>query len=627
LDTQSEFERGITMRVEKVESAVLELARKVDALASGPARHGPRPAPAAAASEPLPGSPAGGVQPTPGRPKAAPRPHWAIDANRPERGVDWWLARAGAGLTIVAVILLYQYAVGHGWITPWVRVLAGALVGSALMYWGRKMAPSSVDDSTPVALRELMMGSALAVWYITAYAVSARYHLIPLSASRYVFLILSVAGAALSLKERRSGLALLAVTAGFLGPLFLAGPVPEAYEYALYTSVLGALAIVLYLMRGWQSVLWISFFAVSITFSLPVFYSEAVVLTLAGVAVALAYGRAPTLRRSLVATGSERYPEPVRSRFAAHWLSETGRFLKMFSPAAGALDSLSIWAITLAAPIVGISLLSRAWPAVNDAVWGALELTLAIVAYRMCNSASDDNSEITHLEGVASLVWGTFGMIGITQALIIPSFIDHGTLALGIVGLAAILAITLPDTPRYVAAIRTGILMSGLATLVALFNELQLSNLPATLVEPDRIKAALSIAELIAIAAGALGWREMRRRNVGGDAANTLILMCYGALLLVDARVLGEIWRPLVTASFAIAGTLLLFMSRKENSKILRTVGGATLALVVLRLFFVDMRGVDTIWRVLLFLGIGALFLFTSRQLQAARPQTPSEST
>jgi uncharacterized membrane protein len=68
-------------------------------------------------------------------------------------------------------------------------------------------------------------------------------------------------------------------------------------------------------------------------------------------------------------------------------------------------------------------------------------------------------------------------------------------------------------------------------------------------------------------------------------------------------------------------------MSRKENNKVLRAAGGATLALVVLRLFFVDMQGVDTIWRVLLFLGIGALFLFTSRQIQSGRPHATSEST
>jgi hypothetical protein len=621
VDTQSEFERQITERVQKVESTVIELSSKIDGISPSVSQRAYRPGP-----DIPPGSPATDKPPISPRPKAAPKPHWASAGPQQERGVDWWLARAGAGLTIVAVILLYQYAVGHGWITPWVRVLTGSLIGAALMFWGRRMPPAGADDSLPVALRELMMGSALAVWYITAYAVSARYHLIPLSASRYVFLILSVAGGALSLKERRSGLALIAVGAGFLGPILLATSAPAAYDFALYISVLGALAVILYLMRGWQSVLWISFYAASTSLSLPVFHSQGILLTVLGIAMALAYGRAPTLRRRLVATGSDRYPEPVRSLLATNFLADAGRFLKRFSPAAGALDSLSVWVITLAAPLVGISLLARAWPTVSDAVWGSVEVILALAAYRMCKIADDENNEVTHLEGVATLVWGTFGTVGIAQGLIAPSFIEHGTLALGIVALAAILAIALPRQQKFVASAAVGILMAGLASFVVLFNEVEFLNLPATRLNQDRIKVALSIAELMAIGAGVIAWRDLRRRNIGGDAANVLIVMCYGALLLLDARVLGAIWRPLVTASFAVVGTAMLFVSRKEDSKLLRAVGGATLALVMFRLFVVDMNGVDTIWRVLLFLGIGALFLFTSRQLQSGRRQAASEN-
>lgn len=621
MDTQSEFERQITERVEKVESAILELSRKLDGFSPAPAPRASRPASDAPPRTPVPGQP-----PASARPKA-PHPHWSIDSKRPERGVDWWLARAGAVLTIVAVILLYQYAVVHGWITPWVRVLTGALIGAGLMYWGRKMPRASADDPAPVALRELMMGSALAVWYITAYAVSARYHLIPLSVSRYVFLILSVAGGALSLKERRSGLALIAVTAGFLGPLFLADASPAAYDYALYIAVLGALSLILYLMRGWQSVLWISFFAASTSLAIPVFYSQGFLLTVLGIALATAYVMAPMLRRSLVATGSDRYTEPVRSLLATNFLNDAGKFLKFFSPAAGALDSVSVWVITLAAPLAGISLLSRAWPTVIDAVWGAIEVVLAVVAYRTCKSATDENSEITHLHGVASLVWGTFGAVGIVQSLITTSVIDHGTIALGLVALTAILAIVSLREPRFVAVVAVAIVMAGVAVMVVSFSEISFINTPVTLPGQDHIKVAFSLAELMAVGAGVIAWRDLRRRGKGGDSVNALILLCYGALLLLDARVLGHIWRPLVTASFAVAGTTLLFVSRKEDNKVIRAVGGATLALVMFRLFFVDMNGVDTLWRVLLFLGIGALFLFTSRQLQSGRRQATQEST
>ena len=310
---------------------------------------------------------------------------------------------------------------------------------------------------------------------------------------------------------------------------------------------------------------------------------------------------------------------------ATNWLTETGKLLKLFSPAAGALDSLSVWLITIAAPLAGLSLLSRAWPRVSDATWGALEIVLAVIAYRMCTSASDERSEITHLEGVAALVWGTIGAIGIAQGLIAPEVIGHGTIMLAIIAIAAMTAFALLDQPRFVATVAVGRTMAGIGLLAVVFNEIGLMNSPWVPRE-DRIKIAFSIAELIAIGAGVFAWRDMRRRGIAGDAANVLVLMSYAGALMLDARVLGAIWRPLVTASFAIAGTTLLIVSRKEDNKMLRAVGGATLALVMFRLFLVDMAGVDTIWRVLLFLGVGALFLFTSRQLQVSRKQAPSES-
>jgi uncharacterized membrane protein len=317
----------------------------------------------------------------------------------------------------------------------------------------------------------------------------------------------------------------------------------------------------------------------------------------------------------------------VRSRFTVNFLTDAGKFFRWFSPAAGALDSISVWIITLAAPLVGVALLSRAWPGVNDAVWGAIEIAIAAGAYRMCSAAADASSEVAHLEGVAALVWGTFGAIAVAQALVIPSFVEHGTMALGIVAIAAILAVTASEQPRFVAMVAAGTLMAGLAILVVLFNEAEFANLPSTLLHQDHLEVALTIAELLAVGAGVVAWLDMRRRNANANVANALILMCYAALMLVDARVLGEIWRPLVTASFAIAGTIMLFISRKGDNKVVRAVGAATLILVTFRLFFVDMQGVDTIWRVLLFLGVGALFLFTSRQLQAGRKTAVSEST
>src|SRR5688572_19506285 len=55
------------------------------------------------------------------------------------RSLEWWLARGGAILTSLALLLLYQYAVERNWITPVVRVFAGLVVGSVLMVFASRI--------------------------------------------------------------------------------------------------------------------------------------------------------------------------------------------------------------------------------------------------------------------------------------------------------------------------------------------------------------------------------------------------------------------------------------------------------------------------------------------------------
>ena len=91
----------------------------------------------------------------------------------PSRTAEWWLARGGAVLTSVALILLYQYAVERSWITPLVRVLMGTAVGAALMISASKVAKRNANATEDViGFREVLLGAGLSAWYITSYAAA-----------------------------------------------------------------------------------------------------------------------------------------------------------------------------------------------------------------------------------------------------------------------------------------------------------------------------------------------------------------------------------------------------------------------------------------------------------------------
>jgi uncharacterized membrane protein len=67
-----------------------------------------------------------------------------------------------------------------------------------------------------------------------------------------------------------------------------------------------------------------------------------------------------------------------------------------------------------------------------------------------------------------------------------------------------------------------------------------------------------------------------------------------------------------VSVAWGVYGALLLIAGLRKNLHALRLVGLGTLMLVVAKLFLVDLARLETIWRVLLFVGFGAVFLALS---------------
>ena len=83
----------------------------------------------------------------------------------------------------------------------------------------------------------------------------------------------------------------------------------------------------------------------------------------------------------------------------------------------------------------------------------------------------------------------------------------------------------------------------------------------------------------------------------------------------------------LVTVSWGIYGVVLFLVAMRQNSKWLRLAAFSTLALVVLKLFLVDLEEVEPLLRILLFLGFGIVFMMLSYILPSVfRKQSASKT-
>jgi hypothetical protein len=134
------------------------------------------------------------------------------------------------------------------------------------------------------------------------------------------------------------------------------------------------------------------------------------------------------------------------------------------------------------------------------------------------------------------------------------------------------------------------------------------------------------IAELVTVGASAVISRKLVADSTERLHGAVLAGLTYLSSLVVIMNVLEPVWPPLVTAAYAIFGAGLLIVSRQRGGeRVLRQLGGVTTVIVVARLLLVDMASVETIWRVLLFLVCGGVFLYAGYRLQPPRAAEASK--
>ena len=593
-ETDTELER----RLASIEASIAELQRSMSAVL------GERPPSARRATNPPGGRP--------GYASArATADDWGEELSSwfSSRAPEWWLSRLGIAFVVLAVLFLYGYAIDRGWITPPVRVLAGVSLGAGLFWLAtRAKRPVGADESSDLGMRELLYGGALAVWYITAYAAAVWYQLIGVPTARLAFFALAVLSTWIALQEKREIFALLAIIAGFATPFILPAPVRSIAEVSLYLAFVMAMGLTVYLLRGWHSIVWITFvgFWLSITGVADsgrtrVLAQESSALSVLLVLAAAAFVRVPSLRRALVLTGNERYTPLAATSGIRRLMEGLDSLGEALGAGKSAPDSLVFWLLPLISPILSVNFLDAIWPRVPNEIWGVALLAMGAAAFALTRRASRDQ-ELVHVQATAAALWA---VLSIGRIVFSPESIPLGAIAAAIFMMSAI---------RKFAGVRTVAKATIAIALTAIVGH-ELSFAEVGLLHLRWILSGIATIGCASLIAQALVADPAERLQ-----GFVLAVAAYLAALVLLWRMLEPLWPPLVTTSYALLGATLLVVSRRwGNSPMLRRLGGITMIVVVARLLLVDMASVGTIWRVLLFLACGGLFLYTGYRMQPAK--------
>jgi uncharacterized membrane protein len=221
----------------------------------------PKPAPPASAGPSVSASPAppprvtaSPVLPSPAH--TSPPPQAAAPAAQPavgpaaartradletEIGSRWALV-VGVLVLVLGVAFFVKYAFDRHWVSETLRVGAGTLAGGAVLAVGLRLA----GRGYPLYGR-LVAGGGLAILYVSAYAASALYALVPPGVALVWMAMLSGVTAFAADRQNSQGLAATAIVLAFAAPFLVA--TNQDHHVALFAYDAALVAATLFLVR------------------------------------------------------------------------------------------------------------------------------------------------------------------------------------------------------------------------------------------------------------------------------------------------------------------------------------------------------------------------------------------
>jgi uncharacterized membrane protein len=516
------------------------------------------------------------------------------------RSGEYWLNKIGIGLLLLGLIFLYKYSVDQGWLVPTVRVAFGLVLGTALLAIGLRVYQRHRHFS------QVVLGGSIAAYYTTGFAAFNLYALVAYPVALAFMVSVTVLAVLLALRHDEVVLSIIGVAGALATPFLLYTESDNLPALVAYICLVLAGTVAIYIYRGWRSLLLTAFAGVWIVFLVSAFGTSWVrepvqtdqwALQLGVVFGWLSFWALPVLREVLSATNPERWSWPSLG------------ILEGSQP----LASRHAHILTAATPLIALGLSRLIWQ-LTDESWGWITLALAaiygITAWVLRKWEEDRG--LAYVQALAALLFLTLAFVQLLK------------------GNALFLTLAVEAAGLHLLSHRLSnraLLVGGhlLFALVGLWLVERLTvNSDASALGVQAIFDTSAITDL-AVLGAALGTSTvLRPRQVA-----------FVYRICVHAAFLGWLWRELsvlpdgdayVTVAWGLYTVALLVAGLHLARSQLVIVGMGTLLLVVAKLLLVDLINLDAVWRILLFLGFGGVFLVLSYYLQALWQASSRES-
>jgi uncharacterized membrane protein len=480
------------------------------------------------------------------------------------RDGERWLARVGVLFLFLGLAFLFNYALSRGFLTPSLRVGLGLVLASTLLGLGFKL------NATRQLLSQILLGGSIALYFLIGFAAHQLYQLVPQPVA-FVYMAL-VAVLALFLSARRSlpSLACIGASGGLATPFLVNSSEFNVPALVLYTSAILLTYSAVLWRNGWRSLLF--------------------TLTSGGFLVlAMAIGLADPSERLILLLGILSWWQ-IGGLLPMHF--NLGASGEPGAQAPAPFPAVMLRLGTIAATLCALGLVLTTWDIeTKAAAWPILLVPAVLYALHafqlrkraLIPSISSETSAIFLALAIAFM--GSWEWCFLALLVQVAALFELGrrprlkTLSV----LAHGLLILLCGAYLLDACI---LLTSQQAEGFSLVMGPHLALLPALMILPRSFRLSASFTSFY--------------------SAMAHILLLLTSFAELSQR---EHGLALVSAAWGVQGTLVLLLGLKLKLQKVQMLGLGTLGLVSAKMLLYDMAMLDMIWRILLFFGVGAVFL------------------
>jgi len=523
----------------------------------------------------------------------------ADDRSLESRIGSQWFNRIGILAVLIAAAWFLKLAIDNHWIGPLGRVLIGLLAGAGFIAWSERFRTRGY-----AAFSYSLKAVGSGILYLSLWAGFSLYHLMPSPVAFAAMIVVTAFNGFLSWVQDAELLALYAIVGGFSTPLLLSTGENHEVALFLYLLLLDAVVLVLVALRPWSRLLCGAFlgtvfFFVSWSFSwygnneftTTVFFLSCFFLIFAWAPRLIRLrvdGLALHARWDYLALIILPLANAGLGFLAFYWLIEDS----------GGSGTLPWVAVAFAAfYLLLLRLPARGAFHGSPAALSALHLTIAVVFLTIAIPLKAHGRWLTigWLAEGGALLWLATRIEGILLRILALLCIALGLVALVTVNPAAS---TTPLFNERFGTYLVAIFVCAFAALLALHAAPEPARQPALTWPAIAGGAVLAVNALILLA---IGW----------EIHSYWWFMRYhgGWTLLHDYRMYAQFT---YSAFFMTFGAILLAVGFWRRSAFLRWQALVLLAFSIGKVFIVDVSELSQGYRILSFLGLGALLLGVS---------------